>query len=84
MNLVALESTPLAAANPTPDVLLSPTLLSQPGMSTMIVDSCDLSFHVDLAEQLVILVLECNLSRIPTGHNGYPRGVPNIPAGNRL
>jgi len=45
-------------------------------MSTMIVDS---SFHVDLAEQLVILVLECNLSRIPTGHNGYPKRRPEHP-----
>jgi hypothetical protein len=27
---------------------------------TMMVDSFDLSFHVEVAEQLVILVLECN------------------------
>ena len=27
---------------------------------TMMVDSFDLSFHVEVAEQLVILMLECN------------------------
>ena len=43
---------------------------------TMMVDSFDLSFHVGLAEQLVVLVLECNQCKTKSIHP--PSCIPNV------